>query len=130
MNKNISNLSPTELKSLIDRGILQVKMNTAHLLPTSIEQTPEYKKFLKLKGKTIGVSEAARKYDIPQPTITNWKKRGFIPVLGQEGAQKLLLDESYVAYCAHVFKKNRGQGKKPFNQDGTPYVPKTYRVRT
>ncbi len=119
MNKQIENLSPTELKSLVARGIIQVKMTTANL-PTRIEETPEYKKFIKLKGKKIHVAAAARKYDVPHPTISRWVKKGFIPILGKDGPQKLLLDESYVAYCVHVYCQAPGAGKWAFTKNGLP----------
>lgn len=119
MNKQIKKLSPTELKSLIDRGIIHVTMNGSKI-PTRIEETPEYKKFKRLKGKPIHVAAAARKYDVPQPTISRWVKKGFIPVIGKDGPQKLLLDESYVAYCAHVYCLAPGSGKWAFTKNGLP----------
>jgi len=119
--KNVDNLSPTELKHYIVRGILHVEGT----IPMQIEDTKEYKSFAKLKGKGIGVAEAGRKYSVPFQTISRWKNKGYIPVIGKEGKQKLLLDESYVAYCAHVYKQDAGSGKRPFDKNGTPYILKT-----
>jgi hypothetical protein len=119
--KQLDNLSPAELKSYVERGIIHVDMTTA-TLPERIEDTPEYKKFTKLKGNKIHVAAASRKYDVPHPTISRWVKNGFIPVIGKEGAQKLLLDESYVAYCVHVYCQAPGRGRWAFNKNGTPRV--------
>ena len=115
----INDLSPAELKSYIQRGIIKV-VNTQPF-PTRIEDTPEYKKFKHLQGVEIHVAEAGRKYNVHQPSITRWKQKGFIKVLRQEG-QKIYLDESYVAYCVYVFHHHQtgGQGGWAFNPDGTP----------
>lgn len=118
MNKKISDLTPSELKSLVDRGILNVTMSNSKI-PTKIEETPEYKQFTSLKGKRIHIGEASRKYNIPNPTITRWKHKGFIKVIGTDG-QKILLDESYVAYCAHVYHQSPGAGRWAFTENGLP----------
>jgi hypothetical protein len=123
--QSLNNLSPTQLKSYIARGIISAVQTQP--IPHKIEQMPEYKKNAKLKGRGIGIAEAGRKYSIPFPTISRWVKRGFIPVIGKVGKQKLLIDESYIAYCAEVYKNNSGQGKTIFNSDGTPFIPKTAR---
>jgi hypothetical protein len=123
--RSTSNFSPSELKSYLSRGIIKIVQTQP--IPRTVEETSEYKKFSKLKGKGIGIAEAARKYGVPHPTILNWRKRGYIPTLGKEGTQKILIDESYVAYCVEVYKRNPGQGKTIFNQDGTPFIPKTSR---
>jgi predicted site-specific integrase-resolvase len=83
------------------------------------EDLPEYKKHAKLKGMTIWISEAARKYDIPNPTITRWVKAGIITTLGWD-RNKRLINEQDVAYCAEIYTKHKGQGKWIFNDDGTP----------
>lgn len=116
----INDMPANELKQLIQRGI--IKIVNAKPIPTTIDATPEYQKFKHLKGVEIHVAEAGRKYNMPNPSITRWKQKGFIPVLRQEG-NKLLLDESYVAYCVYVFRSIDGQGRWAFNTDGTPRVP-------
>jgi predicted site-specific integrase-resolvase len=94
-----------------------------HALPK--EQTPEYKKHARLKGVPIGMGEAARKYQIAQPTISIWVKHGYIRVMGKSPThkRKVLLDEADVAYCVAVYRQGGGQGKRMFAPDGTPYVP-------
>jgi len=113
MTTDLEKLSPTQLKSLISRGILRV-----------MEETPEYKKHAALRGQPIHVSQAAREYDIPHPTISRWVKKGYIKTLGKDG-NKLLLDWSYVAYCAEVYKTRKGKGKWIFDENGLPYTPET-----
>jgi hypothetical protein len=120
----LDDLSAKTLKSLINRGIIEVTMTTKSL-PETIEETPEYKKHADLKGQKISISEAGRKYDIPQQTISRWKDRGIIPVLDKGKNRRIFLDESYVAYCAEVYNKRPGAGRWLFDEKGLPYVPET-----
>ena len=99
------------------------------MTPTPKENLPEYKKHAHLKGTAIWVSEASRKYDIPQPTIFNWTKAGYIARLGEDG-YKVFIDEADVAYCAEIYHQRGGQGRWLFNRDGTPYKPKTGPLRS
>jgi len=78
----INNLPANELKQLIQRGI--IKVVNAKPIPTTIEATPEYKRFQHLKGVEIHVAEAGRKYDVPHQTIVRWKQKGFVKVLRHE----------------------------------------------
>lgn len=92
---------------------------------TRKEDLPEYKQFDLLKGKPIWVSEAARKYNIPAPTLSTWSRgKNLIKILGIDG-NKVMLDEQDVAYCSLIYHQRKGQGKWLFNADGTPYKPKT-----
>jgi hypothetical protein len=120
----LDDLSAKTLKSLINRGIIEVTMTTKSL-PETIEETPEYKKHADLKGQKISIGEAARKYDTPHQTISRWKDRGFIPVLGHGSNRRIFLDEAYVAYCVEVKENRPGSGKWLFDEDGLPYVPET-----
>lgn len=117
--KTLRDLSPAQLKNYIDRGILHVTMKET-TLPMCIEDTPEFQLFKKLKGKGIGIAEAARKYNVTQASVTRWKQRGFIPVIGHDGPQKILVDQAHVAYCAYVYHLSPGKGKWVFNKNGTP----------
>lgn len=123
----------TKLQKIRENGninLVSINIVSTQKAPRNIEETSEYKRFAKLKGKGIGIAEAGRKYDVPFQTIARWAKRGFIPETGKDAShsQKILLDESYVAYCAYVYKQNPGAGKTPFNKDGTPFIPKTIRA--
>jgi hypothetical protein len=51
-------------------------------------------------------------------------KAGYIKQLGSNG-NKVLVDEADVAYCSEIYKKRGRQGRVLFNEDGTPYKPKT-----
>jgi hypothetical protein len=101
-------------------GELLVDANT---IPTRKEDLKEYKRYGHLSGVGIWISEASRKYTIPTTTLYQWFQKGYIKSIGRDG-QKVLLNEQDVAYCASVYKKNKGQGKRLFNKDGTPYRPK------
>jgi len=58
-----------------------------------------------LRGKKIRVTEAARKYQVDQPSLSNWAtKYGYIQVLGV-GFQRLELDAADAKYAADIFKR-------------------------
>ena len=95
---------------------------------TPKEKLPEYKKYAHLKGMSIWISDASRKYDIPNQTIVRWVAKGIIIRLGTD-KNKVLIDQADVAYCAEIYHAHPGQGKWLFNLDGTPYVPRTERVQ-
>ena len=76
----------------------------------------------------IGISEAARKYDITFSALQKWVVRGYITRLGQD-KNKILLNEQDVAYCAEIYRSHRGRGNWLFNFDGTPYVPRSEKVQ-
>ena len=90
------------------------------------EDLPEYRRYKHLAGVEIGIGEAARKYDVPQPTISRWVHRGIITKIRQDG-QKILIDEQDVAYCTRIYQRKTGdnRGRRLFTQDGTPYQPKS-----
>lgn len=120
--KQIEHLHPTTLKDLAERGIIQVV--TTQPIPTEIEQTPEFKKHAALRGHPIHLSAASRKYNITLSSLHKYVKINIIRKLGRD-KNRILLDEAYVAYCAEITNKRRGQGKWLFNPDGTPYTPTT-----
>ena len=88
------------------------------------EDLPEYKKLASLRGQSISIAEASRKYTINFSTLRRWVQRGFVQVLGTD-KNKTLLNEQDAAFCAEIYKVNHGQGRWLFNTDGTPYVPKS-----
>jgi len=88
----------------------------------SKEDLLEYKRYKKLNGVGVWISEASRKYNIPTTTLYQWFQKGYIKNIGRDG-QKVLLNEQDVAYCAGVYEKHKGKGKWIFNSDGTPYIP-------
>lgn len=91
---------------------------------TRKEDLPEFKQFNSLAQLPIWLSEAERKYGISTPTLSRWVKAGYISKIGLDG-NRVLLNEQDVAYCAEIYKKRGGQGKRIFAQNGTPYQPKT-----
>jgi predicted site-specific integrase-resolvase len=95
--------------------------------PLRKEDLPEYKKFDHLSNETTWSRKAERDYEIPAATISTWVESGLIKKVGSEG-RKVLLDAQDVAYCALVYnryKENGTQGRRIFNENGTPYKPKT-----
>jgi excisionase family DNA binding protein len=94
---------------------------------TPKEQLPEYIRNAHLKNSPIWISDAARKYDIPNPTIVRWVSKGIIRRIGTD-KNKVLIDQADMAYCAEIYHSNRGQGKWLFNPDGTPHVSRTEKV--
>jgi len=121
---DLQKLTHSELIALVKRDILRV-MNISQFNPLDMtkEQTPEYKEFEHLKGHPISQSAAARKYDVPQASISRWVARGLIARLGMD-KNRVLIDEADIAYCAKIAHDNAGSGKWLFNHDGTPYNPK------
>jgi len=87
------------------------------------EDLEEYKQFAHLAGEKIGTREAAKKYDVPQPTLSRWGKAEYIRRIDSDG-YRVYLNEQDVAYCATIYRERKGQGKRIFNKDGTPYKTK------
>jgi predicted site-specific integrase-resolvase len=87
------------------------------------EDLEEYKQFSHLKGEPIWASEAARKYGAPQQTLSRWVKAKYIERLETDG-YRVFLNEQDVAYCCAIYEKRKGQGRRIFNKDGTPYQTK------
>ena len=90
------------------------------------EDLEEYKLFAYLAVEKIWLSEAARKYGISTGTLTRWKQAGHIESINSDG-YRVYLNEQDVAYCASVYSRRGGQGKRVFNKDGTPYKTKIER---
>lgn len=84
----------------------------AMLLALPKEEWPQYDP--SIKGKGIGIAEAGRKYEIPNPTISRWLSKGYINQIGREGLQKILIDEADVAFCARLYRESPGQGQRRF----------------
>ena len=125
--------APTELKRLAQSGkIKAVQLPDGDMIvsensvreKTRKEDLPEYKQFLDLKGKGLGLRESAEKYNVPVSTLRGWVMKKIIAVIGTDG-RKTLLDQADVAYCAKIYHVIGGQGRRIFNLDGTPYKPKT-----
>jgi predicted site-specific integrase-resolvase len=97
---------------------------TTTTTPSRKEDMPEYKRHAHLRGVEISINEASRKYRISNSTIVRWTNSGYIARIRRVG-QRVFIDEADMAYCAEVHKARGGQGRWLFNQDGTPYTPKT-----
>lgn len=87
------------------------------------EERADYQQFANLKGVRIGISEAARKYNLSDSTIRQWMERDLIKSYGRKsvrGGHTTLIDEADVAYCAYVRDTKPGKGHWLFKPDGTP----------
>ena len=127
-------LNPIRLQDLIRVGTLKAarikgetvvdeeKVDEIATKPKK-EDLEEYKQFAHLKGEPISISDAARKYDVRHTNFSRWIKLGYIKRLDQDG-YRVYADEQEVAYCASVYSRRGGQGKRVFNKDGTPYQTK------
>jgi hypothetical protein len=129
-------MSVSRLRALINDGTIKAAMVMNNLVVDEDEvaktirkeDLPEYKTHAHLRGVGIGIAEAAKKYNLSGPTIFRWYKKGIIAEIKREtvlGGEKIYLDEADVAYCATIYKKNGGQGRRIFGENGLPYKPKT-----
>lgn len=125
-------IARNQLQRLIEAGTIRVAEIRGEVIVSEEEvrgqiarkeDLPEYVQFDHLKGVGIWISEASRKYDIPHPTLSRWKDKGLIRFLGRE-ANKIILDEQDVAYCAYIYRQEGGQGRRIFADDGRPYINK------
>lgn len=133
-------LSEKALTQLIQAGKIEaVQLPTGELLvpADSNGSTPRTKEqiiaeeFAHLRGRTISVSEASRKYSqmfgvqIVHANFSRWTTAGYIKIL--ERGYRLLLDEADAAYCAKIYaekyREYSGQmsGVHVFDEMGNPY---------
>ena len=120
---DIKELNIPMLAALVDSGIITITSDipVTEIQEMSKEDLPEYKKFFHLADKLLSISEAAREYNISKTTISQWIRRGIIPIQETQGNKKLISEQD-IAYCALIRSRNPGAGKWLFNPDGTPYV--------
>lgn len=106
-------VSIENLNALAQLG--KIKAIMAHgeilLLESDVMSQQPRENFAHLEGQPIGIGEAARKYGVTQPTVSNWKNRGYLRVIRQVG-QKIFVDESDVAYMAANFLSHPGSGRR------------------
>ncbi|OQX64407.1 MAG: hypothetical protein B5M51_03930 [Anaerolinea sp. 4484_236] len=126
-------LNPVRLQDLIRVGTLKAarikgetvvdeeKVDEIATQPKK-EDLEEYKQFAHLKGEQISISNAGKKYNLSTSTLTRWSQAGYIVRIENDG-YRVYLNEQDVAYCVAV-KERKGQGKRIFNKDGTPYKTK------
>lgn len=97
---------------------------TGNILPWPAPNTP------------IGLSEAARKYGVPHPTLSRWAKRGEIAILRrpEKNGLPMELDERSIYDAVRWKKLNPDQGQNPLaarrheNHENSP-PPSTPPVR-
>ena len=119
MTTDIQHMTTRQLKRYMSKGIIQVEINPYYkgkdMSEIKLEELEEFQRFKHLLGHGISQSEASRRYDIPQATISRWVKLDHIPRLGMD-RNRVLIDEAYISYYAHKYKKlDPGQGRRNDN---------------
>lgn len=109
------------IRAIMHNGVALVNQNDV-LASLPVEDRPEFKKYAHLLGTKIMVSDVAEKYGVSHVNVLRWIKRGLIPVLQRGPGRSVFVDEAHAAYCAEVYRANKGQGRWLFNPDGTPYI--------
>lgn len=109
------------IRAIMHNGVALVNQDDV-LANLPVEDRPEFKKHAHLLGTKIMVSDVASKYGVSHVNVLRWIKRGLIPVLQRGPGRAVFVDEAHAAYCAEVYKDNKGQGRWVFNTDGTPYI--------
>ena len=118
-----------DLRPLIENGKIKAATINGEIfvdtltLPKHIlkkENVPEYKKFKELHGVEISIAQAARKYSIPQGTVSRWKIKGLIKLIREE-TNYVFVDEQDVAYCAYFYRQYDNPGRQwIFDENGVP----------
>ncbi|NCP88294.1 MAG: hypothetical protein CO094_03805 [Anaerolineae bacterium CG_4_9_14_3_um_filter_57_17] len=130
-------LAIERIQSLIENGKISAAMINNNVVvseddvrhesaPLHKEDLPEYKMHAHLQGVEIGLAEAAEKYKMNTSTIFGWFQKGIISKIRRItalGGEKILLDETDVAYCVEIYRKIGGQGRRIFDKRGMPYKP-------
>ena len=134
----IARVSLAELRALIEKRGILVKLEggepvmSENDIPKRKEDVPEYKaaqkkadelvKKGKVRGRLLGIAEAARVCDVVHPVVSNWIAKGYVLRRGTE-KNKTLVDLGDVLYCKAIHDKRGGKSGAPLlNADGTPYV--------
>lgn len=126
---DITHMPENILIDLCNRGTIKANIFNGEILVSEqdvivnadIEQQPDYKHVSHLAGQGISISAAAKKYQVPQQTISRWVHRGWIKIIQVVG-RKTMIDESHIAYYSTAYiAKGGGQGKWVFGKTGKLY---------
>jgi predicted site-specific integrase-resolvase len=130
-------LSRKVLTRLIEAGKIEaVQLPSGEVLVSAESNGHEPKtkqgiiaeRFAHLQGKTIKVTDAAKRYELNRRTILRWKASGYIGEI-EPDSYPVQLDEADVAYCAYVYRQRQAVGgavigSRLFDDDGNPYTIK------
>ena len=127
-----------DLRPLIEKGKIKAATINGEIfvdtltLPKQIlkkEQLPEYKKYKKLQGVAISISEAAQKYGIPHQTISRWRKKGLLKLVREE-PNYIFVNEQDIAFCAYFYRQYDKPGRQRiFDENGVPRSKINTKVR-
>jgi len=78
-------------------------------------------KFGHLQGKPIRISQASRKYNVPNSTIRDYIDCGYIGIVDEGYPKKI--DEADAAYCAEIYHERKELGVRAplLDENGLPY---------
>ena len=115
-----------KIRAFIDpQGIMYVQMTPNRTLPVAVADAQQHlpnddinarlrqirrEDFAHLEGVAITLTEAAKKYNIPRPTLVSWVKRyaPFVRVL--KPGYRAEYNEADIAYLVHIYRTRREQG--------------------
>lgn len=125
------NLSVKALTQQIQAGRIEaVQLPSGELLVSAENGQPKTRemiiaeKFSHVKGKPITITEAAKKYGVPRPTIGTWMKRKYIEVI-DSASYPMKVDEADILYCVDIYRKRKALGitggAPLLDENGLPY---------
>jgi len=81
-------------------------------------------KYAYLVGQAITISEATRKYKVPDGTLRVWINRGYVHTVNRD-SYPMQIDEAETAYCAQIYHERRARGTHSgaplLDEAGRPY---------
>jgi len=123
------NISPEALTRLIQSGKIKAVAYEGGILVVANNgsmQTKEkliMEQFGALVGVAISIPEASQHYNVPDQTIRDWVKKGYIHII-EDGWPKQI-NEAEMAYCAQVYHARKADGTLGgaplLDEDGLPY---------
>lgn len=108
-----TNIPDSQLQALAKSGKIKSVMlnNQIFLRESDVMANSPKDRYPELSGSSISIRGAARKYGITSPTISRWVARGLIRIVKQVG-NKIMIDESDMAYMADYYTKRPGRGRR------------------
>ena len=107
------NLSTKDLNQLALLGKIKSVMMKGQILlrESDVMALQPEENYSDLSGKPISIGEASRRYQINQQTISRWKDKGYIKVIGKE-KNRILLNEADIARMADWYHSRPGKGRR------------------
>lgn len=106
-----TNIPGSQLQAMAKSGKIKCVMLNNQILLRESDVMAQSPKNPDLTGASISIRNAARKYGITPSTISRWVARGLIRIVDQVG-NKIMIDESDMAFMADYYKKRPGSGRR------------------